>query len=218
MEKLFLYLTTNNLSAGISYWIIFGILVACGLGFPLPEDVPLIATGYLIWEGTMQWLPGITITMFGVLIGDTLLFFLGRKMGMRILEQERVQTLFKPEKIRRVRAYFRKYGEKLVFFARFVAGFRAVAFFMAGAMGMRYSRFLFLDGLAALLSVPVWIGVGWALGHYLGDEISQILKSMKEVKLVVTGIIVVACSVIAIRGYLKYRRAKRLQQATTTSR
>ena len=40
---------------------------------------------------------------------------------------------FKPEKIRRVRAYFRKYGDKLVFFARFVAGFRPVVFLYGGS-------------------------------------------------------------------------------------
>lgn len=211
MEKLFLYLTTTNISSGIAYAVIFGVLVACGLGFPLPEDVPLIATGYLIWEGTMLWFPAVLITILGVLIGDTLLFFLGRKMGMRILEQERVQTLFKPEKIRRTRAYFRKYGEKLVFFARFVAGFRAAAFFMSGAMGMRYMRFIVLDGIAALLSVPVWIGVGYGMGHYLGDEISQILKGMKEVKLVVTSVILFIFAIVVARGYFKYRKAKRLQ-------
>src|SRR4051812_15270492 len=104
MDKLFEYLT--NLTGNIAYAIIFGILVACGLGFPLPEDVPLIAAGYLVWDGTLQWLPAILCTLLGVLIGDTILFTFGRKLGYRILEQERVQTLFKPEKIRRTRAYF----------------------------------------------------------------------------------------------------------------
>src|SRR4051812_18478430 len=99
MEKLFIYLT--NLSSNVAYLIIFGILVACGLGFPLPEDMPLIASGYLCWDGTMDPFPAFLITCAGVLAGDTILFFLGRKMGIKFLEKEKVQTLFKPEKIRR---------------------------------------------------------------------------------------------------------------------
>ena len=43
MEKLFVYLT--NLSSNAAYGIIFGILLACGVGFPLPEDVPLVEIG-----------------------------------------------------------------------------------------------------------------------------------------------------------------------------
>src|SRR5687767_3321646 len=111
MERLFVYLT--DLSGGVAYAIIFGILVACGLGFPLPEDVPLIATGYLVWDGTMSWTLAIVVTMTGVIIGDTILFFIGRKLGMKILDQGKVQTFLNPAKVRRTKAYFRKYGDKI---------------------------------------------------------------------------------------------------------
>lgn len=215
MENLFIYLT--NLSSNVAYLIIFGILVACGLGFPLPEDMPLIAAGYLCWDGTMNIFPAIIVTMAGVLVGDTILFYLGSKLGIRFLDSEKVQTLFSPKKVRRTRAYFRKYGEKIVFFARFVAGFRAVAFFMSGAMKMPYRRFILLDGLAALISVPVWIAIGYGLGHYLGDEISSILKSMKHLKTGFTVVIAVITAVVVIRSYLKYRTAIKKKQARARS-
>lgn len=207
MENLLIRLT--DLSTGNAYWVIFGLLVACGLGFPLPEDIPLIATGLMISYETMSWIPAITITILGVIIGDTILFFLGKKMGLKILENSRVQTLFRPEKVRRTRAYFRKYGEKIVFFARFVAGFRAVAFFMAGAMKMKYHRFIILDGLAALLSVPLWIVLGYGLGYYFGDEFNEIFKNLKEVKNIFTVVIAVIASVVLIRSYRKYQKARK---------
>src|SRR5215813_5581042 len=115
MDRLFEYLW--NLSGSAAYLIIFGILVACGLGFPLPEDIPLIATGYLVWDETMNWAPAIAVTMGGVVIGDTILFFLGSRLGMKILHGEKRPSFLKPEKIRRTRAYFRKYGDKIVFMA-----------------------------------------------------------------------------------------------------
>lgn len=207
MEKLFVYLT--DLSGGAAYAIIFGILVACGLGFPLPEDVPLIATGYLVWTGTMGWVPAILVTMGGVIIGDTILFFIGRKLGMKVLEQKRIQTFLPPAKIRRTRAYFRKYGDKIVFFARFVAGFRAAAFFLAGAMRMKYTRFVWLDGLAAIISVPVWIVLGYGLGHWFGDEIALLLAKMKQFKNAFTILVVVAVVAFLGRAYVKYKKAKK---------
>jgi membrane protein DedA with SNARE-associated domain len=209
MEKLFYFLTDSDLSTNMTYLVVFGILVACGLGFPLPEDIPLIASGYLVWDGTMNWFPAILVTMLGVLLGDTILFYLGKKMGLKILEKEKVQTLFKPEKIRRTRAYFRKYGDKIIFFARFVAGFRAAAFFMAGAMKMRYSRFLLLDSMAAAISVPLWVLIGWAAGNYLGSEISEILKSIRHLKTAITAVILTIVALMIVRAFVKFQKAKK---------
>ena len=211
MEHLFVYLT--DLSGGAAYLMIFAVLLACGLGFPLPEDVPLVATGYLIWDGTMAWIPALVITLAGVLIGDTTIFYLGNKLGLRILRQKGIEKFFKPEKVRRTRAYFRKYGDKIVFFARFVAGFRSVAFFMSGAMHMKFRRFICLDALAALLSVPIWIVLGYGLGHFFGDEISQILKSMKNVKTGFSIFIALVVVFVVVRSILQYQKAKKLQEA-----
>lgn len=210
MEKLFLRIT--EMSSLTAYSVVFAILIACGLGFPLPEDVPLIASGYLIWEGTMEWFPALVVAMAGVLLGDTILFFVGRKIGKQLLQGDRVKTFFPPERVRRVRAYFRKYGDKLVFFARFVAGLRAIVFFMAGAMKMKYWRFIWLDGMAALISVPLWIFLGWFLGHLFGDEISKLLKSMKDIKTAFTVVVVLIVSGFVLHNYRKFAQAKKLKK------
>lgn len=216
MDKLFESLT--NLTGGVAYAIIFGILVACGLGFPLPEDLPLIATGYLVWDGTMSWLPAVTITLVGVLVGDSILFFIGRRLGLKFLEQGKLDSFVKPKKVRRTKAYFRKYGDKIVFFARFVAGFRAAAFFLAGALKMKYTRFLWLDGLAALLSVPIWIALGYGMGHWFGHEISLMLEKMGHLKTAFSLVVFTIVGVVGIRAYMKFKKAKKAQQARVVAR
>jgi membrane protein DedA with SNARE-associated domain len=207
MDWLFVYLT--SLTTSIAYLTIFGVLLACGLGFPLPEDIPLVAAGFLVWDGTIHIAPAIVVTLVGVLIGDTLLFYLGRKLGLKIVDPRAGGgTLFKPARVRRTRAYFRKYGSKIVFFARFVAGIRAVAFFMAGATGMKYSRFLFLDALAAFLSVPVWILTGYGLGHFFGDRISVVLQKTNNFKYVINSIVLIIVVVFVVRFIQQYKKAK----------
>lgn len=210
MDWLFLYLT--NLTTNLAYLTIFGVLVACGLGFPLPEDIPLVAAGFLVWDGTIHIVPAIIVTLAGVLMGDTLIFYFGRNMGVRIVDPGAGdRALFKPARVRRTRAYFRKFGSKIVFFARFVAGIRAVAFFMAGATGMRYSRYLVLDALAASLSVPLWILIGYGLGYYFGDSISEILHKTNDFKYVINSIVLVIVVVVVFRFVHRYKKAKALK-------
>ncbi len=211
MENLFQYLT--NMSGSVSYWIIFGILFACGLGFPLPEDIPLIATGYLIWDETMSIFPGFLVCIGGVLLGDCILFFIGTRLGFAVLKRPRFQRFFPPKKVRRTRAYFRKYGEKIIFFARFVAGFRAVAFFMAGALHMKFRRFLLFDGIAALISVPIWIVLGYYLGHFFGDEFGRMMHSIKEAKAVFTTIVAIVFAIILSRVLIAYFKKKKATTA-----
>lgn len=206
MENLFIFLTDQSGLA--AYLLIFGVLIACGLGLPLPEDIPLVAAGYLIWEGSFGWASSIAVTLSGVLIGDSVLFFIGRKLGPALLAHGGMKTFVKPKQMSRVRAYFRKYGEKIVFFARFVVGFRAATFFVAGTVGMPFRRFLFLDGLAGILSVPIWIGIGYLLGENFGSEIGSMLESLSHYKKTFTWVILAVVALVVVRIILKVRKAK----------
>jgi membrane protein DedA with SNARE-associated domain len=210
MEKLFVFLT--NLSGDAAYVIIFGVLLACGIGLPLPEDIPLVAAGYLIWDGTVSIIPTFLITMAGVLIGDSMLFYLGKRLGFKFLEPGKSgKSLFKPKRVLSAYAYFRKYGDKIVFFARFVVGFRGLVFFMAGALKMKFARFLFLDAMAALVSIPLWILLGNRLGFYFGDEISDLLHRLKDIKHILTIVVFIVVIVVILRFILKYREAKKAE-------
>jgi membrane protein DedA with SNARE-associated domain len=202
LDDLFIALT--DLSGIGAYAVVFGILIACGLGLPLPEDIPMLASGYLCWEGTMEPYAAFANAMLGVLIGDSMLYYLGRRIGTGFLSR-----LFKPKRVLRVRAYFRKYGVGFVFFGRFMVGIRGLVFFTAGATRVKYSRFLLLDGLAALLSVPIWITLGWGLGHWYGEELNEILAALarfRNAALVITAVVI---AIYAARWIVRLRKAKR---------
>jgi membrane protein DedA with SNARE-associated domain len=205
MDKLFLFLTAS--SGLFAYGTIFAVLVACGIGLPLPEDIPLVAAGYLSWQGTMQLVPAFFVTLSGVLIGDTIIYLIGRHIGPRVFEHKTILRFYKRERLEKARERFAKYGDKTVFFGRFVAGIRAVVFFMAGALGMSYPRFIFFDGIAAVLSIPVWIGLGYWAGHQFGNEIESLLAEIKAFKLYFgMGVGVAIVAMIAYIGF-KYWRA-----------
>lgn len=140
---------------------VFAWLALGGLGAPLPEDAALLTTGVLIQHGTVRPEIGLPVVLVGVLVGDAGLFFAARKLGRRAYDRKTFQRILPPPRRDRLEAAYRRYGGRLVFFARHVGGLRAAAFAMAGISGMRPARFFAWDGAAACLSVPLMVGVGF---------------------------------------------------------
>jgi membrane protein DedA with SNARE-associated domain len=169
-----------------AYGLVFSVLVACGLGLPLPEDVTLVSGGYLSSLGSVEIAPMILVAFTGILLGDFLIFSAGRRFGAGVVSSRLLSRVVTEEKRCRVEGYFARYGERLVFAARFVPGFRAVTYFVAGASPMAAWKFLLFDGIAACISAPVWIGVGRRFGPHLPSWISFVVLGVAAVVLTLT--------------------------------
>ena len=117
------------------------ILLLCGLGLPIPEDISLIAAGYFSYKGVLDVHTAFAVCFAAVLAGDTMAFFLGRFFGRRVLASPFARRYFTPRRQLRVRAYFRKFGSKVVLIGRFTPGFRFTIFFTAGTLHLRPSVF-----------------------------------------------------------------------------
>ena len=66
------------------YVMLFGLLFACGLGLPMPEDIPLIIAGALIAKHQMTWAIAGTCAWCGIIGGDCVLYYMARRYGMNI--------------------------------------------------------------------------------------------------------------------------------------
>ena len=108
-----------------AYLWLTGILLLCGLGLPIPEDISLIAAGYFSYKGVLQVHRAAVICLAAVLAGDSLAFFMGRYFGRRVLASPFAKRYFTPRRQLRVRAYFRKFGSKVVLVGRFTPGLRS---------------------------------------------------------------------------------------------
>jgi membrane protein DedA with SNARE-associated domain len=136
-------------------------LAVGGLGAPLPEDAALLATGVLIHHGVVRPELAVPVMFFGAVGGDSGLFFAARRLGPRAYDRKLFQRILPPGRRAKLEDLYERYGGRLVFFARHVMGLRAATFAMAGIAQMKPSKFLFWDSLAACLSVPLMIGVGY---------------------------------------------------------
>src|SRR4051812_42185737 len=89
----------SNLEGMNAYITIFSILLACGLGIPIPEDVTLVTAGYLAYLENIDLPWAILACFVGVLSGDFVLFTLGRLLGRRFFDLPGVRFLVTPERI-----------------------------------------------------------------------------------------------------------------------
>ena len=187
------------------YFLILGILLLCGLGLPLPEDVTLFAAGLLSYYGVTQVEVMIGVALVGVILGDTIIYYLGFHFGRKITKRWFFHKLLPDDRLAAVQQKFRKRGNKLIFAARFMPGLRAPIFFSAGTLHLPYRVFLFYDGGAALISVPLIIGSV----YYFGDELDRVVRVIQKVEHSLA--IVLLAAVLAILGkwFITHRKLNR---------
>ena len=213
-----LLIAITDLGPALAYGAIFAILVVCGLGLPLPEDIPLIAAGVLVSDGTLTLTGALTVTVSGVLIGDMIVYWLGRRFGVSFVDQGRLPGL-NHERVVSVKGWFGRFGAWVVFGARFIMGLRFAVFFLSGAFHLKFWKFIALDSAAACLSVPLWILLGRWIGDRFGDDLGAGLHFLKPYKnaigLTTLGLILVAGVVVflRIRSQDQLRRKLEIQGA-----
>lgn len=142
-----------------------GALLICGLGVPIPEDIILLAAGAVTHRTDGQIVITVIVVMLAVLGGDSILFFLARRLGPRMISLWPFKYVLTEKRRARVRAMFEKRGAVAILIGRHVAGLRPCVFAMAGMEGMPYRKFIFWDSVGACISVPAL-----TLAGYFGSE------------------------------------------------
>jgi membrane protein DedA with SNARE-associated domain len=206
----------QNHSLGLGYLAVFGLLLAAGFGLPLPEDVPLIAGGVLAWLAspietpTLAGMLGdrglqgmIAVGMAGILVGDSVIYWAGRAFGQRVAEVWPFRRLITPAKLERVERLLRQRGNVVVMVARFLPGLRAPTYFTVGHSRVPFLQFLLFDGLAAAVSAPLWV----CLGFWLGDDIEKAAREGSRFGQYILAGVVLIVVVLLVRAWLRRRRA-----------
>jgi len=83
---------------GYGYFAVFIVLLVCGFGVPIPEDITLVAGGIISGLGytNVHWM--FAVGMAGVLVGDGIMFGAGRLYGERVLRFRPVARVMTPER------------------------------------------------------------------------------------------------------------------------
>lgn len=173
-----------------SYLVVYLILLACGLGVPIPEDITLTVSGILISYNVTNFTTTFLIGMSGVLTGDIIAYIAGRFWGKSLLKSKIVSKIIRRRSLARARIASKKYGSYLIFFARFMPGLRTPVYFSMGVFKKSFIKFVLIDGLAAIISVPLWIYIGMIFGRNI-PVLEKQVKHMQEGIYITLGVIIV---------------------------
>lgn len=140
----------------------FAFLLLCAFGFPMPEDIILVAAGILGEKYGHPFILVAIVTYLGIVLGDACIFLMGARMGPRLLQTKVGSFILKEKTLHRAQSALEHYGSWVIFGARFLPGLRTAVFFSSGTLKFSFFRFLLMDGLAALISAPLFVYVGKA--------------------------------------------------------
>ncbi len=186
-------------------FISFGLLFSCGLGFPMPEDIPLIITGAFLCqdvEGTMplwqKWAIVGSLNWAGIIGGDVCLYWLSRRYGMNVTRLPLIGKHVTEERIKHVQGLFDHYGIWVVAIGRLLAGIRGAMVITAGITRYNFLKFIIADSIAAVISG----GMFMLLGHWLGTKLND--QTIKEFKHYFLGGAVVL--IVLLVAYIWWRK------------
>lgn len=151
---------------------LFLLLVAGGVGFPVPEDLTLLTAGALAQPTWLRLADVVIAGLAGVVSADWILYGIGRRYGEGILEHPRLLRLLGAHRIDAVRGAVMRYQARSVFFARFVFGTRIATFLAAGTFGVSAWRFAFAEAAGAVIFVPAMV----TFGYLFADRANRIMS------------------------------------------
>lgn len=214
-EPIFIWLSQYAYQPWVIYPAVCMLFLMCSFGLPLPEEVVILSVGVLAYMAKHpdQFPPPISglqgigvidasiVTFLGVLLGDIVVFVLGKKYGPKLMKFPLIRKLITPAAMEKIGHWTKKYGMWAAGVFRFLPGLRFPGFWTCGMGGLPAWKFILVDGGAALISVPTQV----VLVYYYGEEI---LGFLKQVKVMVFSVVIFIGLLVAIQKFLHIRRAK----------
>src|SRR5215218_2035898 len=132
------------------------------VGLVLPGATVVILGGAVAGQGETSVVLTIGIVWVASFSGDSVSFLLGRRLGRAFILRHGPKVRITEERFERVEAYFDRHGGKTILIGRFIGLVRALAPFVAGSSGMRYSNYL----PYSVLGTGLWSAGYVLLGYF----------------------------------------------------
>src|SRR5713101_7492099 len=195
------------------YLLVFCIVLAESLGLPVPAAFALVAGGAAVASGVLKVTTLLVLAVVAMLLGDSLLFVLGRYMGWALLGLLCRLSVNPETCILRSAESFYKRGKITLVIAKFIPGVNTMAPPLAGSMKMRFLQFLRLDLAGATLYVAAYL----ALGFLFRDFLKTIMRGFLTARHALTAVLLIALLAYVVyrvwlfRKYAVYRVVPRVQ-------
>ena len=143
-------------------------------GFFFPGDSLLFTAGFLATQGytSFAWL--LVGAFAAAVIGDSIGYWFGRKVGPAIFTKED-SVFFNKKYIVRAQLFYEKHGKKTIILARFIPIVRTFAPIVAGIGTMNYRTFISYNLIGGLVWTWAMLWLGYGLGSLIPNPDRYVL-------------------------------------------
>lgn len=188
----------SDLFSTIGIYIVFfaGLLESLPLfGFLIPGHTLIILAGFMSHLAGKGLLFVIISAVIGVIFGDILSFYLGRKYGLTYLKKHGFKYI-KPENILKIKETLENHLGKTLFIGRMNSLTRSIAPFIAGTTDINTKKFIFFT----IIGGTLWSSISVLVGYLLGQSFDILGLAIGKFIFVATIIVII---VIASTLYAK---------------
>ncbi|MFV9511773.1 DedA family protein [Tepidibacillus sp. LV47] len=194
MRDTILHIIANYGYIGIFVSLILGIV-----GLPIPDETIMMLAGYLITKEHLNYFLTILVAFSGSMIGMTVSFIIGKRLGLPFLEKYGAKIRVTPERLKHVEKFFNRFGKYTVSIGYYIAGVRHFSAIFAGISNWSYGTF-------ALYAFPgglVWVLVFVNLGYFLGEHWHHLYKIIHHYMRIALIIVIIGA---IFWGYFIYKK------------
>lgn len=172
----------------VAYLAVLACLIGGAFGLPIPEDISLITAGALIhFDKAEVFLMGL-VCYVGILAGDLIIFRIGWMAGPALFRQRWVRRLINSKRLHEIRLGLEKRTFVTILLARHLFYLRTATFLVCGSVRMSFSRFFIADAIAALITAPLMLTIGYLFANYYESVVHY--ANQVKIALLVLGLIV----------------------------
>jgi len=189
-----------NLVSTFGYLGVFAAMTIESASIPLPSEVIMGIAGYLVFKGELNLFAVALAGAIGNIVGSTIMYGIGAKGGRPVVKKYGHRVHMDEERFNKVDTWFKKYGDKVIFFSQLLPIVRTFVSLPAGILKVNYVKFLFYTFVGAFL----WCFLLAYVSSLLGDAWEKLLQLMHQVEL---GLIVfVGVGIVSFVIYKLYKR------------
>ncbi len=178
---------------------IFALMTLESMVAPVPSEAVMPFAGFLWFDGKMALIWIVVSSTLGSIAGSLISYLIGKYASQPFVRRFGKYLLLNEEHLHQTERFFAQYGEKTIFFARFIPVVRHLISIPAGVGKMRLSKFLTYTALGAGL----WNAFLAYLGYLLGRNWERIRAFGEALDILI--VIVIVAAVV----YFFYRQKKK---------
>ncbi len=181
--------------SGLGYRGIFVLMFLESISLPIPSEVILPFSGYLVSEEILDFWVILTLTTLAGIGGAIVDYLIGYYLTKKESLTFRSYTLITRNQFRMAHEWFERYGSITVFFGRLIPGFRTLISFPAGMARMNVAKFTLYTTMGCL----IWNGLLIYAGVYLACNWHHIVVSTKYLTIIAIVLLILLVAVFTLK-------------------